>query len=300
MKHHLDAVFKSNVPLAEHTTLRIGGPARLFCRATRGWEVERAVETATAEGIPWRIIGEGSNILANDEGVDAAVIAFRGDRPPYIDPNGLVVASGGTPLTELAFFCAAEGLAGMEKLAGIPGTVGGAIAGNAGAYGATISDHLESVKLLCGDGSRVTLAASELGFDYRTSTLKTTGEIVLEAHFRLPLGLRIDLIKALNETLLDRREKHPDYRQYPTVGSFFKNLPPPPGDSKRQAAGHLLEQVGAKELRIGDAGLWHKHANIVVNYGKASASDIRQLTDEMAKRVRERFGITLEPEVTSL
>ena len=98
----------------------------------------------------------------------------------------------------------------------------------------------------------------------------------------------------------DRLAKHPDYTRYPTAGSYFKNLPPRPGETKRQAAGELLEQVGAKDLRQGDAALWHNHTNIVVNYGRATSKDVRDLTDEMANRVRQRFGVTLEPEVTYL
>jgi len=300
MKPQIERVFKSNVPMAEHTTFRIGGPARLFCIANRGWQVERAIESAVQANIPWRVIGEGSNLLVSDAGIDSAVIAFRDDRPPMLDADEHVVVSGGTPLIELVFFTATHGFSGLEKLAGIPGSVGGAIAGNAGAYGTNITEGLQAVTLLCRDGSKITLSPDALDFDYRSSRLKLTGDVVLEARYRLQPGDRKALIRSIHETLIDRMEKHPDYRIFPTVGSFFKNLPPPPGESRRQAAGKLLDEVGAKALRIGDAGLWPKHANIVVNYGNASSDDVKTLTREMAKRVFEKFGITLEPEVTHL
>jgi UDP-N-acetylmuramate dehydrogenase len=298
MKPQIETVFKSNIPLARHTTLRVGGPVRFFCQAKRAWEVEKAVETAEAHGIKWRVIGEGSNILASDDPIDEAVIAFRDDKPPALDASGRVVVSGGSPLLELVFFCASRGLAGLEKLAGIPGTVGGAIAGNAGAYGNSISEGLESVRILCRDGSVATFTSESLGFNYRSSRLKASGEVVLEATFRLPSESRDELVKAIEESLFDRRAKHPNYKTTPTAGSFFKNLPPPPGEDRRMAAGKLLDEVGAKEIRKGDAGVWHQHANIVVNHGQASARDIKDLADEMSQRVQERFGVTLDPEVT--
>jgi len=298
MRSQIEKVFKSNVPLAEHTTLRIGGPARFFCRARYAWEVEHAVDTALSHGIPWILIGEGSNILVPDEGIDAAVIAFHSDTPPSIDKQERVIVSGGTSLNELVYFCASQGYSGFETLAGIPGTVGGAIAGNAGAYGSTISDYLQSVRLLTPDGSSKNVSADQLAFEYRTSRLRSSSEIVLQATFQPKRGQCTSLISVIEETLIDRHGKHPNYRHYPTVGSFFKNLPPLPGTSRRRAAGKLLEEVGAKNLRKGDAGLWHAHANIVINYGRASAGDVKSLTDEMSRLVHERFGIALEPEIT--
>lgn len=300
MKAHIDQVFKRNIALAEHTTFRIGGPARYFCRAASPDDVRQAVLAANAAGIRWAIIGGGSNILAGDDPLDAAVIAFKNDSPPRTDDTGNVIVSGGSPLAGFVAFCAARGFAGPEALVGIPGTVGGAIAGNAGAYGTTVSCGLIRACVLKRDGSTVSLGSDELRFDYRTSSLRETGDIVLSATYRLATGCRDDIETRLKSYAAERSRKHPDYVRYPTAGSFFKNLPPPIGNERRLAAGRLLEEAGAKDLRCGDAAPWPHHANIVVNYGRASARDVLTLADRMAGLVQTRFGISLEREVVHL
>lgn len=300
MKPYFDQLFKRNVPLAQNTTFRIGGPASHFCISRTTNELMAAVEAASDAGLTWQVIGEGSNILASDEPIDKAIIAFLGDTSPTFDEAGNIVVSGGTSLSRLVKFCTDRELEGLEALVGIPGTVGGAIAGNAGAYGMTISSRLHRIKLMDRAGMIRFAESHELEFDYRTSCLKASGEVVLEATFRLTHGDGGAIRENIARYWTDRESKHPDYRNVPTAGSFFKNLPPPPGESKRRAAGEYLEQVGAKELRVGDAGLWHKHANIVVNHGHATAKDVLDLTSEMARRVYDRFDITLEREVSYL
>ena len=289
-----------NEPLAKYTTFRIGGPAQIIYTARTADAVQTAVEHAEREGLAWRVIGEGSNILASDTPYEGAIITFKHATLPTITTSGNIIVSGGTNLGKLVYFCIGCGFQGLEMLAGIPGTVGGAIAGNAGAYGTTISTDLTKVCLMARDGTTCTVAAHELEFDYRTSRLKKTGEVVLEAHFKFSLGDCHELKAATYAARAARSEKHPNYFQTPTAGSFFKNLPPPPGETKRFAAGKLLDHVGARTMQVGHAGLWHKHANIVVNFGRATARDVKDLTSEMAERVKDKFGVELEPEVTFL
>lgn len=300
MKPHFEQLFKRNVPLAQHTTFRIGGPASAFYATSSADDCIAAVSAAIDAGRTWRVIGMGSNILACDGPLELAVIAFTGGPAPCLVDDGAIEVSGATALGDLVTSCAAQGLVGLENLAGIPGTVGGAIAGNAGAYGTCIADPLRSVSILARDGSIREVAGDDLEFDYRWSRIKNTGEVVLGAKFVLPTGDRRSVQHEIDRIMADRRRKHPDHTIHATAGSFFKNLPPPPGEARRKAAGALLEQVGAKDLRVGDAGPWQDHANIVVNYGSATSHDVRQLASEMTRRVRERFGIILEPEVSYL
>lgn len=289
-----------NDPLAKHTTFRIGGPAHAVYFAQSADSVRIAAEHATRRGIPWRVIGEGSNILANDTPYDGAIIVFKNAGLPKLTRNDEIAVSGGTSLAKLIYFAIGCGLEGLENLAGIPGTVGGAIVGNAGAYGSTISTRLKAVRLMAHDGTTSAVNASELEFDYRNSRLKRTGEVVLDAQFKLSVGDKSKLKTAADAARSERKEKHPNYFQIPTAGSFFKNLPPPEGETKRLAAGKLLDRVDARTMCVGHAGLWHKHANIVVNLGRATSRDVKDLTQEMAERVKDRFGIELEPEVTFL
>lgn len=300
MKPHFDQLFKPNVSLADLTTFRIGGPARAFYTATTAKQCIAAVRAAIDAAVPWRVIGAGSNILATDDPIDRAIIAFIDRTHPARDDDGVVTVSGGTTLGDLVTFCAEQGLTGVENLAGIPGTVAGAVVGNAGAYGTCIADPLTAVRVLSREGEIRTVAKNDLKFEYRWSRLKKIGDVVLEVTFHLQRGDGGSIQAEIDRVMDDRRSKHPDYITHPTAGSFFKNLSPAPGETRRQAAGKFLEDVGAKELRVGDAGPWHDHANIVVNYGAATARDVKNLTRTMACRVFEHFGITLEPEVTFL
>lgn len=299
MNTYIDRLFKNNVELASHTTFRIGGPARWFYAAHTAEDVVNAVHAALECGVPYLVIGEGSNILVSDAGVEKAIIAFRSDTPPH-NEGETVAVSGGAPLDGLVEFCVERGLEGLENLSGIPGTIGGAIAGNAGAYGSCTADMLCSVDLMESCGTRMTAFAADLRFGYRHSSIRERHDVVLAARFRLRRADAVGLRARRMEVLRDRASKHPDYRTYPTAGSFFKNLPPPPGGTRRIAAGGLLEAVGAKDLRVGGAAAWPRHANIVVNWGDATACEVMALAEEMKRRVRERFAIELEREVMYL
>ena len=209
----------------------------------------------------------------------------------------MICISAGTALDELSRFAAQEGLAGLGFASGIPGTVGGGICGNAGAFGAQLADVLEKVDVLSRAGESRTIPREALEFDYRSSSLQRTGEIVTRAWFRTQAGDRSALKAQREDVLAQRREKHPDWRALPTAGSFFKNLPPAVAGGHRRAAGKFLEEAGAKSMREGAAYVFEKHANIVIAGPGATARDVARLAARMAAAVQERFGFKLEPEV---
>jgi UDP-N-acetylmuramate dehydrogenase len=290
--------FERNVPLSDHTTFRIGGPAAAFIEVASQDGVIEAAWKAEGMGLPWHVIGHGSNILASDKGYDGAIIVFKDLHPPTLHDDGNITVSGGFPLFDLVRFMAERGLTGIEDLAGIPGTVGGAIAGNAGAYGKSISDALASLLLLDRNGGMRRVSPAELFFAYRTSSLKGTGDVVLEATFRTSPADAHELMGIVEARLTDRRQKHPDHALIPTAGSFFKN--PTNGDGSRIPAGKLLDDAGCKDLRVGGARLWHKHANIIVAESGTKASEVKELAEQMSQRVSEHHGIALVPEVVYL
>jgi UDP-N-acetylmuramate dehydrogenase len=261
-------------------------------------EVVEATWKAEGMGLPWQVIGHGSNILASDEGYPGAVIVFHDERPPVVGVDGTVTASGGLTLSSLINFMAESGCSGLEELAGIPGTVGGAIAGNAGAYGKAIGESVESVLLLDRNGTMRRVGRDDLKFAYRWSSIKENGFVVLEARIRSELAEPAGIRRTIAERLADRANKHPDPNKVNTAGSFFKN--PTNEEGKRIAAGHLLEEAGCGDLSFGGAKLWHSHANIIVADADTKATDVKRLSDEMAERVSKRFGIELTPEVSFL
>ncbi len=286
------------MPLSGYTTFRIGGPARYLAEVSSPEDVVEAAVTARNMGLSWTTIGHGSNILASDDPIDRAVIVYRSKTAPKILDDGRVEVSGGYPLHKLIEFLVLKGLGGLEKLVGIPGTVGGAIAGNAGAYGTWISEHVELLSVLNGDADEITRSQEDCSFEYRDSVIKRKGEIILKATLNMRPEDSEVLRNELAAKIADRRQKHPDPERIPTAGSFFKNPKSP--DGKRKAAGEMLEKVGCKKLRVGNAKTWHKHANIIVTDGPSTAIDIRQLALQMTERVLDEFGINLMPEVTYL
>lgn len=289
--------FNQHVSLSEFTTFKIGGCVSYLTVAATSDEIKNAVGEANSKDIPWQIIGSGSNILAPDTDIDRAVIVFRSNiEPEFLTDNGVKV-SAGFELLQLIERSAMHGLSGLEKLAGIPGTVGGAIAGNAGAYGTAISDHLLSVTLLDRNCVVREVTAADLNFQYRSSSIRTSGEVILDATFRLIPALPEELKKTILETIADRIRKHPDYKMYPTAGSYFKN---PTINGVRTPAGKLIEEAGCKGLKVGGAYQWPTHANIIAAENGSKAEDVINLTKQIADRVFEKFSISLEPEVVFL
>ncbi|HOY65950.1 MAG TPA: UDP-N-acetylmuramate dehydrogenase [Candidatus Ozemobacteraceae bacterium] len=286
------------VPLAPFTTFHIGGPAQLFLEVRTEAELTAAVRLALSKSVPCFLLGGGSNLVVSDQGVEGLVIRNRVCEGNLVDAaSGLLTVSSGHPLWDVVQLAQRSGLTGFETLAGIPGTVGGAIYGNAGAYGKCIGDLLASADILdptTGEVHRVEPSFFEFG--YRTSSLKRRPGIILRATFRLTQGDPAAILAQINDILTQRHSKHPPI-EVGCAGSFFKNLDPNPGELRRRAAGEVLEKAGAKEMVVGGASVYTKHANFIVNYGKASAADVRTLASLLKRKVQEMFGIELHEEV---
>jgi UDP-N-acetylmuramate dehydrogenase len=287
-------------PLARHTTFRIGGPADLYAVASTVGQLERLAEIAAEHGILATILGGGSNVLVSDSGVRGLVIANQTrelvwhetrDGQPSARPG--VVADSGVLLAGLARTAIKAGLSGLEWAVSIPGTVGGAVIGNAGAHGGDIAGSLAWVQVFYpGQGHRL-LTNELMGFAYRSTLLKrqlTSGDaqpVVLSAAFNLIPGDAVEMASCAEAYLARRRSSQP---VEPSAGSIFRN---PPGDH----AGRLVEAVGLKGQRIGGAQISPRHANFIINVGNARAADVRALMDLMRQRVLESTGIELISEI---
>lgn len=277
-----------NEPLSGHTWLKIGGPADLFLVPDTKEDVLHAVRFCTEEGIPYTILGSGSNVLVGDEGIRGAVIAIH-KTLDYLHVDGDVVRAGaGVNVPKLVVDLLKHGFTGMEGLGGIPGSLGGAIIMNAGAYGTEIFEFVTDVELIRG-GKAVTLTRDQIFFTYRGTDL--TNDIILEVGFRFERG-DVDAAKERRKVLLAKR-KDSQPLDRPNAGSIFKN---PPGDY----AGRLIEASGLKGTRVSDAVVSEKHANFLVNDGQATARDMMGLIELVRNRVRTDHGVELELEVKLL
>lgn len=281
---------KQNEPLAPYTSMRVGGPADLLLLCQTTEEIVEAVKQARAAGVPWLVLGGGCNVLVSDAGVRGLVLVHRAARS-RIGANGAVWAEAGAPIASLARETATRGLAGLEWAAGLPGTVGGAIVGNAGAFGGAVASVLQSVTLLEPAGEVTERPAEWMEFAYRESRLKRLPRwerpVVLAATFSLSPGDPTALRAQTEEVLAWRRTRHPSGA---TMGSTFKN---PPGGY----AGRLIEQAGLKGYRIGGAMVSEGHANFLLNTGSATAADVMALIRHVQAEVERLYGVRLEPEV---
>lgn len=288
---------KYNVPLSQYTTFRLGGncPCLICCQTPE--ELESVIRRLVAEGLPFILIGGGSNLVVSDAGVDCVVIRYAADKPMIERQGNDVTVSGSTSLDDVAKFAMEQGLEGLNTCHGIPGTVGGAVVGNAGAFGKQVGDVLKTAILISPQGVKRKVSSSELGFTYRNSNLKQTGDIVLAVTFALRPGNKADLTKQRGEILKLRHEKHPDLTTHPCAGSFFRNIEPTSKAEKRQATGWFLEQAGGKTLRAGGAIIYDKHANIIVKADGCRAQDVYELSLKMAELAKKAFNLDLEREV---
>lgn len=272
-------------PLGKYTSFRIGGPADYYLEPADKNDVAEIVGYLRRNGIPYTVIGRGSNLLVSDDGIRGAVINFEAGLNSIRMDNDLVVVDAGMTLARFVDFCIQRGLKGVEMLPGIPGTIGGAVMMNAGAYGGEISNHLVDVEVLR-DGRIIRVKKEDAGFSYRRSGF--AADIILGASFRLPLGDLAETIKTRRELLLKRNQSQP--LNLPNSGSMFKN---PQGTH----AAKLIEEAGLKGKRIGNAQISEKHANFIVNLGGATARDVLALIDAARAGVYARTGIRLELEV---
>lgn len=296
----LDTVKKPlrlSVPLSEYSTLRIGGPADAFFEAASADELLEAIRLARALSFPHYIIGGGCNLLFDDEGFRGLIIKNSVKGVASKESEGRLEFFSGTPLSVFVEFLASRGLAGGEFLAGIPGTIGGAVFGNAGAFGKNIGGLLESATLLDPDGKEQSVPKDYFSFGYRHSVLKEKHDILLKAVFQLEKGDKENVKSAIQEYLRAREAKHPPY-EMASAGSYFRNPVLP--DGTREAAGYLLEQAGAKGLQVGRAAVFPGHCNFIINLDRASARDVLLLAQMLKEMVRDKFGIELEEEVIYL
>ncbi|HLF18456.1 MAG TPA: UDP-N-acetylmuramate dehydrogenase [Candidatus Omnitrophota bacterium] len=286
-----------NARLSDYTTFRLGGACKGLINCETPRQLIDAVKELYAKKEKFILIGGGSNLVVADEGLDCHVIRYF-SKTPYIEEgdNSLTV-SGSTILDDLAVFAAELGYEGINTCSGIPGTVGGAVVGNAGAFGKQIGDMVKSVSLLSSSGTLRTAQAKECGFSYRHSKLKETGDIVVDVTLSFKEGDPAELLKEREGILKTRHEKHPDLAQEPCAGSFFRNIEPTSKAGKRQATGWFLEQAGGKSLKSGGAYIFPKHANIIIKRKNGTAKDVFELHKMMAALAKEKFNLDLIREV---
>lgn len=285
------AAVRTAEPMARYATLRVGGPVDLLAIALSSEALRKAVGLAWAHGVPCQVLGSGSNILVADTGLRGLVVLNRA-RMMRVTRNRAWAESGAI-LTTLARRCVARGLAGLEWASGIPGTVGGAVFGNAGAWGGDVASTLVKATILEPDGCATIWPVGQFEYSYRTSVLKrsqTRTAIVLEAEFGVHQGDKETLQARVAEISARRKANQP---HGPSCGSIFKN---PPGDY----AGRLIEAAGLKGRRCGGAQVSPRHANFFINSGGATAADVKSLIDLARETVQAQFGVTLELEVELL
>ena len=279
-----------HVALSKYTTLGTGGPARWFARPESVDELQRALAWARDEGVAVEAIGLGSNLLVHDDGVDALVLKLAGELAAASVEDGVLVAGGGAPNAVCLHRARAAGLGGFEFASAIPGTAGGGVRMNAGAYGTEFRDVLLDAVVVDADGAR-TLDVAGLDLSYRHSGLRA-GEVVAQVRFRLEHRDEAEVKARASELLARRKATQPTTKR--TFGSVFKN---PPGG---RGARRLIEECGLKGHRIGGAVISPMHANFIENAGGATSADAIALMAEARRRVHDRFGIVLEHEVRFL
>lgn len=278
-------------PMAGHTTFRIGGPADCFLQIENEEQLRKVQRYLNLVEMPYFVLGNGSNLLVNDAGYRGVVLQIGQKMSKVTVMGESVKAQAGAPLSQVARMAMEHGLSGLEFASGIPGTVGGAVMMNAGAYDGEMSQVVTCVRVISRDGEIMELDRETMEFGYRTSTIRNNSFIVTEVTFELQKGDR-DVILAKMEELADRRkQKQP--LEYPSAGSTFKR---PEGNY----VGKLVADAGLRGFQIGGAQVSEKHCGFVVNLGGAAAQDVRSLISEIQKRVKDKFRVDLEPEVVFL
>ena len=306
-----------NEPMSKHTSFKVGGVARYFAKAESLDDLKKSLDLAREKGLPFFILGNGTNLLVSDKGFDGVIVTLAGEFSEIQDlGNGTFKAGAATPLGRFARHVLKQGFAGIHKLAGIPGTLGGALYMNAGAYGQEIGNCCTAVTVLESNESIREYAASECTFGYRQSIFQSnksstvgsasspTFMTILSATFQLPAAgaeskTVADLETELAECMAKRKASQP--LNMPNAGSTFKRLAVGATDTPTQIApGYYIEQAGLKGYRIGGAEVSTVHANFIVNAGEATANDIKRLSEYVQQKVAEKFGIQLHREIILL
>jgi UDP-N-acetylmuramate dehydrogenase len=280
-----------NEPMKNHTTFKIGGPADMYVSVGSVDELSSLIKLAKETKTPYTVIGNGSNILVGDNGIRGLVIEIGSNLAYCETDDDKIYAQAGTLLSKIASLAASNSLSGMEEISGIPGTLGGAIYMNAGAYGGEIKNVIKNVTYVDSDGEIITVTGDECNFGYRQSIFTDGQKFIVSSE----LELKKDDKSAISERMADFRKRRCDKQPltYPSAGSTFKR---PEG----YFAGALIEQAGLKGYSIGDATVSDLHAGFVINCGDATAKDVLDLISHIQKTVYDKFGVKLEPEVRIL
>ena len=282
---------KLNEPMKKHTSFRVGGPAKVFLVVHSEEILSKVLLSLKERKLPYFVLGNGSNLLVSDQGYDG-VMVYLGEEFTGIEVDGNRIKAGAAAfLGKVARKALEEELTGLEFAAGIPGSLGGGVVMNAGAYGGELSQVVTTVRAMNAVGKVVTLEKNELLMGYRTSIFKLQPFIILEVMLELQQGDKEEILAKMNEYTKSRIEKQP--LEYPSAGSTFKR---PEG----HFAGKLIMDAGLRGFSVGDAQVSEKHCGFVINKGNATASDIRTLMREVTRKVKEQFGVDLEPEVILL
>lgn len=286
LQKSLKGEVKINEPLARYTTWRLGGPAELFCQPQNREELDICLDFAQRKGLPFHVMGNGSNILILDGGIRGMVITTRKWREMKLK-NEILWASTGTSINELLKFAAKNDLGGLEFAAGIPATIGGAVVTNAGTPEGSLGDITSGVEVINPEGKQCYLKSKDITFSYRFSSLRQEGTVAAVELKLSPAGKEI-IREKINAVMKYRKEKQP--YEWPNAGSVFKN---PPG----YFAGQLIESVGAKGWRVGQAEVSTKHANFIINRGQVKAADVLRLIAKIREAVEKSTGIKLDLEI---
>ena len=278
-------------PMSRHTTFRVGGPADFFVTPKAKEEVRDVIRICKEAGMPYYIIGNGSNLLVSDAGYRGVIVQIYKEMNEVKVEGDLVKAQAGALLSGIAAKALGAELSGFEFASGIPGTIGGACVMNAGAYGGEMKDVLESVTVLTGEGKIIELGRNELELGYRTSVIAKKGYIVLGAVLKLERGDGEKIKTYMDELKEKRVTKQP--LEYPSAGSTFKR---PEG----YFAGKLIQDSGLKGFTVGGAQVSVKHSGFVINKGNATAADVMELIRQVTAKVKEDTGVTMEPEVKQI
>jgi UDP-N-acetylmuramate dehydrogenase len=276
-----------NAPMKKHTSLKVGGPAECLLFPKNMKELRKVILHARRKSIPLFILGKGTNLIVRDRGISGWVVSLtQGMKRVRMDGESLE-AEAGCSLQQLVQFSIQKGLAGLESFFGIPGTVGGALAMNAGAWGVDMKDVVHSITLMKEDGEVVERSRSKLRFSYRSLTLPSTW-VILKGTFHLKRGRREEILERVKSFSEMRKRTQP--LDYPSAGSIFKN-------PKEGPAGKWIDEIGLKGFSMGQAMISDRHANFIINLGKATAEEVLDLIERVERRVYEEKGISLEREV---
>jgi len=276
-----------NVPMKRFTSMKVGGPVDVILFPRNVGELKKVILYARKKSIPVMILGKGTNMIVRDKGIRGWVINLTLGLKKIRAEGEVVEAEAGAPLQRLVQFSIQKGLAGFEPFYGIPGTVGGGLAMNAGAWGSELKDILLSMTLMKKNGDIVERPRSRLRFSYRGLVLPSKW-IILKGRFQLKKGKKGEMVERVKSYSEQRRERQP--LDYPSAGSIFKN-------PARGRAGRWIEDVGLKGYRIGQAMVSERHANFIINLGNATATDVIRLMERVEKKVSEEKGVSLEREV---